>query len=155
MNFPSALRLSVSALLTVVAVALFVPPSFSLAGGSGSSAAQASKKKCGKGKVRKQGKCVRKGSGAGGAGGPLVRPGSYTCFDGGGTLYIHGATYDVNQGKDYPYRYSPSTKIITFVEGDYESFYGVWEPGEHDIEIRADYKDEYTSPGDYLWTCGD
>jgi hypothetical protein len=160
-----------------LAMALVVSPGLSLADGDGAPAAQASKKKkkkCGKGKVRRKGKCVKKkGSGApagtqpgsGPAGetgttappaGPAIRPGSYTCFDAAGTINIHGNTYDVNNGPSYPYTYDPATNIVNFPDGDYKSFYGLWYgPDGKDIQIRANYTDEYTKPGDYLWTCSD
>lgn len=82
--------------------------------------------------------------------------GDYPCsyyaganYTSAGTVNIVGpGTYRINSGVDGSYTHDSATNIVTFATGDYESFYGVWDPSRPaSIEIHD------KSDGAYLWAC--
>lgn len=78
--------------------------------------------------------------------------GSYACSNSSGfalgVVHIKKKNeYNINGGKNYAYRYSKGTKIVTFVKGDYKSFFGAFTPKGKVIDIYD------KRSGDYLWSC--
>lgn len=149
-------KTGVLAAVAAICAAVAVLPANVAADGATGPTAEAAKKKCGKGKVRKNGKCVKR------RGGAVLPRGSYVCsyysggyYYGAGTVNIHGRTYDSNGGKHHPYRYNRKLRIVNFPRGPYRDMFARFVPKAKELEVYAAFNDEYVDYGDYLWTCSD